>query len=64
MKMKQIKKHAKRFCKQEDISVADRELICWFLDCLKRENKISKCGTPDDSGMLPLPPDLIHVDLD
>ena len=64
MKMKQIKKLAKRFCKRDDITPADIDLIYLFLNFLERENKISKCGTPDDSGMLPLPPDLINVDLD
>ena len=59
MKIKQIKKSAKRFCKRDDISVADRELIYWFLDCLKRENKVRKCGTADGSPQIqPIFPDL------
>ena len=58
MKMKQIKKLAKRFCKRDDITPADIDLIYWFLDFLERENKISKCGTADGSPQMPEFPDL------
>ena len=58
MKMKQIKKLAKRFCKRDDITPADIDLIYLFLNFLERENKISKCGTADGSPQMPEFPDL------
>ena len=62
MKMKQIKQFADEFYLAN--TWADGETLGEFIKFLKAKNKISKCGTPDNSGMLPLPPDLILVDLD
>lgn len=41
---------------------ADNETLYDFVRFLEAKNKIRKCGTPDDGGMLPAPPDLIIVD--
>ena len=62
MKIKMIKELADDFLSANQW--ADGETIGDFIKFLKAKNKIRKCGTPDDSGMLPKPPDLILVDLD
>ena len=59
MKMKQIKKLAKRFLEKNDLIGDDENfLINDFVAFLERENKISKCGTTDGSPMMPEFPDL------
>ena len=62
MKIKMIKELSKDF--KSANTWADNLTLNEFIKFLKAKNKIRNCGTPDDSGMLPMPPDLILVDLD
>ena len=58
MKIKHIKKLAKEFCKRDDISPEDIDLIYLFLNFLKQENRTRKCGTQDGSPQMPILPNL------
>jgi hypothetical protein len=57
----QIEQHDVKFDSQ-DITCNDVDkIITQFFKFLKRKKN---CGTFDDSGQLPMPPDLINIDLD
>jgi len=70
MKIKTIKMLALNFNYEIDTNYDMEDNIDLAIDALiemlkveeKKRKKIKKCGTPDDGGMLPAPPDLIIVD--
>lgn len=69
MKIKQIKKLKSQFLVYREESLKrelrpyENTLLDAFIAYIELKNKERKCGTPDDSGQLPMPPDLILVDL-
>ena len=59
MKMKQIKKLAKRFLEKNDLIGDDENfLINDFVAFLERENRTRKCGRADGSPQMPILPNL------
>ena len=59
MKIKQIKKLAKRFLEKNDLIGDDENfLINDFVAFLERENRTRKCGTADGSPQMPILPNL------